>query len=199
LVTILTPLVLFGISVDLLLTPTFIRAQYAMPYMPADQYGFDKSERFKWASQVMDYLTNSKKAQYLQRLELDDRSPVFNESEVIVLNEAKVLAQNVFKSWHLSLAATLILGLLAWVGDWLPTFRHGIKQGGWFAMGTSFLLVIVSIILLRGFDPAAHLQQTDTLMRLFPTNLWRASLMFVLFISSVGGFMLTRIPSNSND
>ncbi len=76
----------------------------------------------------MDYLTSDRqKAQYLNRLEFNNGSSVFNEREIAILDDAKKLAQKLFKYWHLSLAASFILGLLAWVGDWLPKFRGGAR------------------------------------------------------------------------
>jgi Gpi18-like mannosyltransferase len=47
LVTILTPVILFCISLNFLLAPAFVRIAYAAPSMPADQYGFSKSERYQ--------------------------------------------------------------------------------------------------------------------------------------------------------
>jgi Gpi18-like mannosyltransferase len=196
LVTILTPLILLGISMDLLLTPAFIRVQYAMPYIPAGQYGFDKSERFQWASQAMDYLSNDRQTQYLDRLEFRDGSPVFNQREISILDDAKKMVQKIFQYWYLSLAAALILGLLAWIGDWLPEFRNGARQGGWVTIGVAVILAVVSVI-TKNFNPAAYLQNTDTLQRLFPVNFWRDSFLFVLFCLGAGGVLLTKIMTIS--
>jgi Gpi18-like mannosyltransferase len=196
LVTILTPLILLGISMDLLLTPTFIRVQYAMPYIPAGQYGFDKSERFQWASQAMDYLSNDRQTQYLDRLEFGDGSPVFNQREISTLDGAKKMVQKIFQYWYLSLAAALILGLLAWIGDWLPEFRNGARRGGWITIGVAVILATASVI-TNTFTLDAYLENADTLQRLFPVNFWRDSFLFVLFCLGAGGFLLTKIMTIS--
>jgi hypothetical protein len=91
--------------------------------------------------------------------------------------------------WHLSLAITFMLGLLAWAGDWLPKFRQGMKRGGW-----------LTVILAAGFGIAVFistaaklnliLQATDTILRLFPVQIWQDFLLFVSISLIVSGLLL---------
>lgn len=189
LATIITPFILFGISLNFLLTPAFVRIEYAMPHIPVDQYGFNKSERFLWATQTIDYLTNNKHAKYLARLKFENRSPVFNDYEIQIVDNIKKTAQKTLAIWRLSLAASFLLGLFAWTGDWLPKFRQGIKRGGWLTIGLAAILGIASIS-LNHVNPNIYLQNTDTLLRLFPIRMWHDSVLFVA-ISTIGsGFLL---------
>jgi len=43
-----------------------------MPYFPADEYGFTKEDRLKWAPFALDYLVNSADISYLGDLTFDD-------------------------------------------------------------------------------------------------------------------------------
>ncbi|MBI5953187.1 MAG: hypothetical protein HY865_16150 [Chloroflexi bacterium] len=199
LVTIITPLILLGASMDLLLTPAFIRIQYAMPHIFADQRGFGKSERFKWATQSVDYLTNSRQTRYLDKLEFIDGTPVFDEHEITILDNAKKMAQKMFKYWRLSLATLFIFGLLAWVGDWLPKFRNGVRRGGWLTIVLAILLAIGGVVFFCDFDPVGYFEGPNTLSQLFPIDFWWASFIFVLCVLGGGGFLLTRIPANLQD
>jgi len=191
LAAILTPLILFGISINLLLTSAFIRIEYAMPYIPADPYGLNKSERFQWASQAIEYLTNNKQTQYLDRLEFENGTPVFNDHEIILMDNMKRSAQKIFKYWHMSLAATFMLGLLAWVGDWLPKFRHGMRRGGWLTVALTIILGI-AVILFNEINLTVYFQNTDTLLRLFPIRFWQDFFLFMA-ISVIGSGSLLAI------
>jgi hypothetical protein len=172
-----------------------------MPYIPLTN-GFSKSERFQWASQTIDYLTNNRQTQYLARLKFEDGSPVFNDHEITVVDNIKKSVQKTLVIWHLSLAASLILGLLAWAGDWLPKFRHGIKRGGWLTIGSAIILGI-AVILFNGIDPTANLQNTDTILRLFPIRFWQDSFLFMtISIIGIGSLLiisLAKIENNPQD
>lgn len=185
----LTPLILFGISLNFLLSSTFIRIEYAMPHIPTDPYGFSKSERFQWASQTIEYLTNNKQTQYLAKLKFENGLPVYNDHEISGLNNIKISVQKTLVIWYLSLAASFILGLLAWAGDWLPKFRHGIKRGGWLTIGLA-VIPGIAFIIFKGINPDIYFQSSDTILRLFPIRIWQDSFLFMA-ISMIGsGFLL---------
>src|ERR1051325_46276 len=59
LITILVPIALIGLGLRVLLTPFFLKIEYNMPYFPADEYGFTKADRLKWAPYALNYLVNS--------------------------------------------------------------------------------------------------------------------------------------------
>jgi Gpi18-like mannosyltransferase len=189
LTAILTPIVIFGISLNLLLTPAFIRVEYAMPHNPVDSYGFTKSDRFHWASQTIDYLTNDRQTQYLAKQNFTNGSPVFNSDEITIVENIKKTVQKTFAVWRLSLAISFILGLLAWAGNWLPKFRQGIKRGGWLSIGFAIIFGSATIIFNNAI-PNASFRSTDTLLRLFPIRFWQDSILF-LVTSMIGiGFLL---------
>ncbi len=188
LVTILTPVILFCISLNFLLAPAFVRIEYAMPRMPADQYGFSKSERFQWASLTMDYLTNDKQTHYLSRLEFENGSPVFKDHEITILDSIKKSAQNALTVGRLLLAGFFILILLAWSGNWLPQFRHGIRRGGWLTIGLAVILSIAGMV--NQINLNNYFQNTDTTLRLFPTQYWLNFFVFMTASLIGSGFLL---------
>jgi Gpi18-like mannosyltransferase len=194
--TLFTPVILFGISMNLLLTPAFIRAEYNMPYIPADSYGFSKSERFHWASLTMDYLTSTKQDQYLAKQISENGSPVFTEQEIPIIDGIQAAIHKTAALWELLLAACFVLAMLAWAGDWLPEFRRGIKRGAWLTVGLAVILGIASFF-LTGFNVNADLQSSDTFLRLFPIRIWQDFFLFTsLLLIGIGallGFGLTKI------
>ena len=189
LVSALIPILLFGVILNILLSPSWIRVEYALPHTASALRGLSKSERFELASTTLNYLNNDRRSQYLERLTLKDGSPVYHEQETSILNKIKQNIQETITIWNLSLAFLYILGWLAWTGDCLPQFRRGVKRGGWAAILLTSIAVVA--IIASGFSP--NLQPTDMLLYLFPPALWRDSLLFMAAGLIFWGFLLTRI------
>jgi Gpi18-like mannosyltransferase len=197
-----TPIILFGICLNFLLTPAFIRVEYNMPHIPADSYGFSKSERFEWASQTIDYLTNSKQTQYLTKQRFENGSPVFNEREISIVDGIKKSIREISRVWNLSLGAVFILVMLAWAGNWLPEFRQGIKRGGWLTVGLAIIFG-VAIIIFNSANPSMYFQNSDTFLRLFPIRIWQ-DLYLLMAIGLIGSgsllaFSLAKIGNKLQD
>jgi Gpi18-like mannosyltransferase len=191
LVSALSPILLFGIFLNILLSPSWIRVEYALPHTASTLRELNKSERFELASTTISYLNNDRRSQYIERFTLKDGSLVYNKQETSILNKIKRNTQEIIMVWNFSLAFLYILGWLAWAEDWLPQFRHGVKRGGW---ATIILVPIVGVtIIASGFSP--NLQNTDMLLYLFPPTLWRDSLLFMAAGLIGGGFLLTRIKT----
>jgi hypothetical protein len=118
------------------------------------------------------------------------------------MDNLKRSVQKIYKYWHLSLAATFMLGLLAWVGDWLPKFRRGVRQGGWLTIGLTIILGI-TVIIFNMFDFSAYYQNTDTLLRLFPIRIWQdAFLLMAISMIGIGSLLaisLTKLKNNPQD
>ena len=81
LAAILTPIIIIGISLNFLLTPAFIRVEYAMPHNSADSSEFTKSDRFQWASETIVYLTNDRQTQYLAKQKFSNGSPALMKAK----------------------------------------------------------------------------------------------------------------------
>jgi Gpi18-like mannosyltransferase len=193
LVAILAPIILFGVGLCVMLTPFFLRAAYAMPNISTEQYTLSKSERFNLASQTLSYLSNEKKAKFLENLNFDNNEPAFNDLEVTMLDNLKTMTKNALAASRLSLAFYFMLGWFAWAGDWFPKFRHGIFRGGWLTIGLAVILGIAALFIQ--INPNDYFQGAGTVLQLFPVNFWRDSILFVSLSLGGGGFLLTRIKA----
>jgi len=189
LASILIPIIFFGFGLNMLVTPSFVRVQYALS--PAARSNLTKSERFHWASQSVDYLTNDRKTKFLENLKFENGALVFENREITLLDNAKKMTQAALALRNISLAFCFILGLLAWAGNWLPKLSQGIYRGGWLAMGLAVTLGLASIIGRANLN--AYFQGADTILQLFPNSFWRDSLLFMLIILGGSGFLLTKI------
>jgi Gpi18-like mannosyltransferase len=187
---ILTPAIMSGFILSILLTPYFLRMTYALPYMQPEGSGFNTSERFHWASETTTYLGNDKKNAYLTNLEFENGRPVFNDYEIALIDSTKQVAQGIFTIARVSLLGLFVLALLAWAGDRLPALHRGIKHGGWLAIGLGILIGLLGIFVGIADAP---LESADTLARLLPIRVLQYAALFTSICLAAGGFALTKI------
>jgi len=207
LVAFLVPLALIGIGLRILLSPIFLEVEYNMPYFPADEYGFTKEDRLKWAPFALDYLVNSADISYLGDLKFDDGTPLYNERELSHMDDVKRVTQGALRVWYLSLALLALLGVWAWFGGWWQAYRLGLMRGGWLMVGlavTVGLIVVVGILInpdiFFSFFAAFHglffegdswlFLYSDTLIRLFPIRFWQDAILLAAVIALGGGIAL---------
>lgn len=199
LVTLLTPLFLIGLALRIMLAPWFLTVEYNMPYFPADEYGFTKADRLRWAPYALNYLTNNADISYLGDLKFDDGMPLYNERELSHMHDVKQVTQGGLRAWAVSLGALALLGLWAWRGNWKQAYVQGLRRGGW--------LVIILAAGFGGFAAVAFWQFfaffhslfftgdswiflfSDTLIRLFPMQFWQDVFTWVGAIV-IGGALL---------
>jgi len=207
LVAFLVPLALIGIGLRILLSPIFLEVEYNMPYFPADEYGFTKEDRLKWAPFALDYLVNSADISYLGDLKFDDGTPLYNERELSHMDDVKRVTQGALRVWYLSLVLLALLGIWAWLGGWWQAYRLGLMRGGWLMVGlavTVGLIVVVGILInpdiFFRFFAAFHglffegdswlFLYSDTLIRLFPIRFWQDAILLAAVIPLGGGIAL---------
>ena len=207
LVAILVPFALIGLGMRALLTPTFLKIEYNMPYFPSDSYGFTKEDRLQWAPYALDYLVNSADISYLGDLKFKDGNPLYNERELSHMEDVKVVTLGALNVWYISLALLLMLGAWSWRGSWTQTYRQGLMRGGWLMV---WLAGVIGIVVLVGIfvNPNVFMNffvgfhglffegdswlflYSDTLIRLFPLRFWQDAFLFAAVIALGGGFGL---------
>jgi integral membrane protein (TIGR01906 family) len=204
LVAVIVPIALIGLGLRLLLSPLFLKIEYNMPYFPADEYGFTKEDRLRWAPFALDYLVNNEDISYLGNLKFDDGTPLYNERELSHMHDVKGVTQGALRVWYAALALLALLGVLAWFGGWWQEYRLGLMRGGWLMIGlavTVGLIVVVGIALnpnvfwnfFAGFHSLFFEGDSwlflfsDTLIRLFPIRFWQDAFLWAAVIALTGG------------
>jgi len=207
LVTLLIPLALIGLGLRLLLTTTFLKIEYNMPYFPPDEYGFTKEDRLKWAPFALEYLVNNAEISYLGDLKFDDGTPLYNERELSHMADVKRVTKGALNVWYGSLAVLAALGAWAWFGGWWQEYRLGLMRGGWLMVGLAVavgLIVVLGIAInpnvfwnfFAGFHSLFFEGDTwlflysDTLIRLFPIRFWQDAFLLAAVIALGGGIVL---------
>jgi integral membrane protein (TIGR01906 family) len=207
LVAIFVPIALLGFGIRLLLTPAFLKIEYNMPYFPPDEYGFTKEDRLQWAPYAIEYLINSADISYLGKLQFADGKPIYNARELSHMADVKRVTQGALNVWYLSLVVLAGLGLWAWRGNWMQTYRLGLKRGGWLMVGLAGVIGVIAMVgiaidpniffsFFAGFHSLFFEGDTwlflfsDTLIRLFPIRFWQDAFLFAAIIALGGGLAL---------
>lgn len=207
LVTLLIPIALIGLGLRILLTNAFLNVEYNMPYFPADQYGFTKEDRLKWAPYALEYLVNDAGISYLGDLKFDDGTPLYNERELSHMDDVKRVTKAALNVWFFTLVLLLALGIWSRLGGWEQIYRQGVMRGGWLMVG---LAVVVGLIVVIGIAISPNVfwnffagfhslffegdswlfLYSDTLIRLFPIRFWQDAFLLAAIIALGSGVAL---------
>lgn len=204
LVSLATPFALLGLALRLLLTPLYYTIEYNLPYFPADEYGFTKADRLKWAKPSVEYLVNGEDISYLADLKFDDGTPIYGERELRHMEDVKTVVQGSLRVWYIANVLLLVLAVFALRGSWMSDYLNGLRRGGlWMIMLALTLGLIAGAgILLNpnifwGFFSWFHslffegdtwlFAYSDTLIRLFPIRFWQDAVIALAVIALGGG------------
>jgi integral membrane protein (TIGR01906 family) len=179
---VILPVLLLLTSVRLLLTPAFVRLDYAVPGFPEDPFGFTRQERLEGAGVALEYLLNDQPIGFLGDLRFGNGQPVYNARELQHMADVKVLVQQAMAVWlgAVALGVMLTLGLVQFAGAkqaWRAVHQAArvtllvmaLLLGG-IAISFSFLFVGFHRLFFKG-DTWLFLY-SDTLIRLFPERFW---------------------------
>jgi integral membrane protein (TIGR01906 family) len=177
----LTPIVLLGLGLRILLTPLFYNVEYRMPYFPPDPYGFTMQDRLHWASYAVNYLINN---------------ALYNERELSHMHDVKGVTQGALKIWYVAVVLLVALGIWARYGKWWQAYLQGLRRGGWLMIGLVAVLGLFGAVAFWQLFTLFHeiffqgnswlFEYSDTLIRLFPLQFWQDAFLWVGIIA-VGG------------
>lgn len=207
LVSLLTPLALIGLALRILLTPLYYAVEYNMPYFPADEYGFTKEDRLKWAEPSVKYLVNDADISYLGDLKFDDGTPIYGERELSHMHDVKNVVQGALRVWYIANVLLLVLAVLAARSGWMPLYLNGLRRGGWWMIGLAAALgfiagagILLNPDIFWAFFSWFHFlffegdswlfYYSDTLIRLFPIRFWQDAVITMSVIALGGGLAL---------
>lgn len=199
-VTLLTPILLLGLALRLMLAPWFLHVEYRMPYFPADEYGFTTADRLRWAPFALDYLINDAPVSYLADLKFDDGTPLYNERELSHMEDVQRVVQWALRTWLICVAVLAVLGVSAWRTGWTYDYLSGLRRGGFLMLGLVAALGLFASIAFWQFFTWFHslffkgdswlFAYSDTLIRLFPLQFWQDVFIWVAAIVVAGSLLL---------
>jgi integral membrane protein (TIGR01906 family) len=200
LVAILVPVMLILTSVRLLVTPVFVQIEYRTPNFPADPYGFTQQDRLQWSQIALDYLLNDEGISFLEELEFEDGTQVYNARELKHMLDVKEVLRSALNVWYISIGSIFLLGVWAYWGKWMDSYQRGISRGGWITVGIIAVTMVIVLIGFSVFFVFFHqvffesgtwtFRFSDTLIRLFPQRFWRDTFIAIGLLSLAGGLLL---------
>jgi len=183
LVTLAIPIFLLMTAIRLMFTPLFLTIEYNRPSFPVDQFGFSTADRLKYGGVSMEYLLNSSGIEFLAEVKLPDGSPLYNERELSHMLDVKILIQNLIIAWSIILLVLAIIGFWAWRAGWRNQFWRALSKGGWLTIGLIAAILFGVALSFNWLFTQFHqifftgdtwlFNYSDSLIRLFPLNLWQ--------------------------
>jgi integral membrane protein (TIGR01906 family) len=203
----LVPFALIGLALRILLSPIYINVEYRMPYFPADEYGFTQQDRLHWAPFALEYLVNSSDISFLGNLKFENGDPLYNKRELAHMSDVKLVIHKALLVWYLSLSILLILGVIALIEKWYPSYLNGLRRGGIWMIGLALALGLIAGIgivanpdVFDQFFIFFHslffrgnswlFEYSDTLIRLFPIRFWEDAFLWAAILAMGGGIGL---------
>ncbi|PXA69637.1 TIGR01906 family membrane protein [Arthrobacter psychrochitiniphilus] len=192
------PIVLLVLAIRLVTTSTFLWIEYHRPGFPIDSFGFSTEDRLTYGSYTVDYLLNFAPPRYLGDLVNSIGNPLFLTREVGHMADVKTVIVMAFLS-ALLLAVIMAIGVI-----YLSRRSFGGNRRAFFAGSIATLVLIIALGVFaatgwEGFFTDFHkiffaqgtwtFYTDDTLIRLFPSQFWLDSGIFigafVLVVSSL--------------
>jgi integral membrane protein (TIGR01906 family) len=209
LVILLMPVALSLTAVRIVLNHWYPEFEYRTPGFPADPFGFTFDERMKYAHVAIEYLRNDADISFLGNLRLpegqevpwqscqymDDCNRFYNERELQHMLDVKNVVLGARNVWLVALLGLVILGVLAWRGNWLAAYQRALSLGGRLTLvviaailvGVLFLFDWLFVVFHRIFftgDTWLFLT-SDSLIRLFPERFWSDTFIMVGGLTAV--------------
>lgn len=213
-ITILVPAGLVIGAVRIVLNPWYPKLEYRMPWFPADEYGFTRTEREKYALIAIQYLNTNKDIHLLMDLrfppgqtappiscmEMSDCNLMFNDRELNHMIDVKYVLGIALPVGYVAIGIILFLGWWAWKRNWWKAYITALQRGGWLMIAIMFTLIIMVAGLFDWFFTEFHnvffpagtwqFYTTDTLIRLFPERFWMDTFIVVGGIAALGAVAL---------
>ncbi len=182
------PIVLLVLAIRLVTSSTFLWLEYHRPGFPADSFGFSLDDRLTYGSYTVDYLLNFAGPRYLGDLADKVGNPLFLEREVGHMADVKSVIVMAFLV-GLALAILMVIGMI-----YLSRRSRGGIRRGLFAGSIVTLVLIIGLGVLAVLGWEAFFTEfhriffangtwtfftDDTLIRLFPSQFWMDSGIFI--------------------
>jgi integral membrane protein (TIGR01906 family) len=153
----------------------------------------------------------------LGALRFQDGTALFSDRELSHMRDVKHVTQAFLSSWYAILGVLVLVGILAWRGNWVPTFLAGARRGGRLTLLLALAAAAIGTVGSSGsgdvfweFFADFHglfftgdswlFSYSDTLIRLYPLRFWQDALLYIGVITAAGAAALAfgiRRPSQA--
>jgi integral membrane protein (TIGR01906 family) len=199
------PFLLVVANIRLVANPWFIRFEYNRPGFPADVYGFTLEQRTPLAlAGLYSVVPEGAGLSLLEEARLPDGELAFNAREIKHMRDVRVLMATVFP---LALVIGGVLIVLAIIFRKSPTYRdtvpRGLRAGSILTLTLLAGLITYILINFEAFFLQFHqlffegdsfaFRYDDTLIRLYPEQLWSDASILIGVLTGVMAALLLAI------
>jgi integral membrane protein (TIGR01906 family) len=205
LITLAVPFLLVVANIRIVASPWFIQFEYGRPGFPADAYGFTLAQRTPLAmAGLYSVVPEGAGLIELEQAKLPNGEPAFNAREIKHMQDVRVLMATVFPLALIIGSALIILAIVFRTS----TAYHDVVPQGLRAGSVLTLILLAGLIayILINFD-AFFLQFhqlffegdtfafrfDDTLIRLYPEQLWNDAAILIGVLTGVVALVLLAV------
>lgn len=199
--TIAVPILLTLMSVRVVMTPLFLQIEYNRPGFPEDIYGFTTDERLEYGQPAISYLLNGEDIDYLADQTFPNGAPLYNARELRHMEDVKVVTRAAyFLLLYTGIAALGISALAWWQKPLRRNLRQGLMNGAILTLTTIAFIVAFALFAWDFFFTTFHnvffesgtwrFAYSDTLIRLFPEQLWFDAAIIIGGLTLGGSFVI---------
>lgn len=188
LIAVFYPIVLLVLAIRLVTTSTFLWIEYHRPGFPSDSFGFTTDDRITYGSYTVDYLLNFASPRYLGDLVNSVGNPLFLSREVAHMADVKTVIVMAFLT-ALVLAIIMVIGMVYLSRRSFGGNRRALFAGSIVTLALIIGLGIFAVTGWEAFFTEFHkiffangtwtFYTDDTLIRLFPSQFWMDSGIFI--------------------
>ena len=188
LIPISLPFLLGFINILLLVSPAFLRWEYAKPNFPPERYGWTQEERLELAIPAVKFLASFERPEQAIRLLEEQRyagEPIYNQRELDHMIDTK-RRTDIIRLVAVVTGVVVVGGSLLLLLKPAASGANAVWRNFWNgAQVTAVLLAVISAFILFAWDyffttfhellfpPGTWtFAYSDTLIRLFPEKLW---------------------------
>ncbi|WP_449372152.1 TIGR01906 family membrane protein [Arthrobacter psychrolactophilus] len=188
LIAIFYPIVLLVLAIRLVTSSLFLWVEYHRPGFPVDTFGFTTDDRMTYGSYTVDYLLNLAQPRYLADLVDPFGKPLFLAGEVSHMADVKTVIVMAFMA-GLALAIVMVIGMMYLARRSFGGIRRALFAG---SIATLALIIGIGVFAATGWerfftdfheifftDGTWTFYTDDTLIRLFPSQFWTDSGLFI--------------------
>jgi integral membrane protein (TIGR01906 family) len=185
------PFLLVVSSIRILWNDWAVNVEYNRPGFPPDPYGFTLEQRLPLAlAGLHSVLPQSEGMILLQQAKLPNGAPAFNEREIKHMNDVRILIGVVYPMQLIGLGLIVILSVaLHRSSKWRSAVPLGLRWGTILTLALLAGLILYIILNFDSFFLTFHrlffegdtfmFRFDDTLIRLYPEQLWSDAFIFI--------------------
>jgi integral membrane protein (TIGR01906 family) len=194
--SLLVPFLILMTVIRFLFSPALLQVEYNTPNFPPDPYGFSQADRLKYSKISLDWLYDDQTLADLAQVRLADGvTPLYTDRELSHMEDVKVLFQHMLIAHDDLLVVFAVILLITWRAKKFKSGLRAFSRGGWITLGLIAIILVFVVLSFNNLFTWFHelfftgnswlFLYTDSLIRLFPIQLWQDAFIWMGVFTSI--------------